>query len=1440
MPDWLAYLQGRPFAFSDAWAETTPYRADDYVYMGRLIYRAIVDNTGVEPASAADAGNIWTQVLDASLGPPRGWLDTAEVDARIVLLRPNPYTTTDKNKLRDVEERATADQTGTEIVALLEALTGSERLPYSALDGVPRERWRGEWQSGDTYARADLVQWAGHLWICRTDNFLSTTGPDGDTANWDPISLYRGEWTNGWFEPGDIVRDPADQNIYMSIAPARNSGAPSTDDDRWLRLSNAFRGGWVGGLRYMMGDIVTHSDIFFICQTDNLRTHRGPFADADNWTPVNLFFAEWENRHYQGGVIVKHNGELYQSYSNVAGGSPAPDAANNTLWKRLSNPTNAELDSRISSWARAGNADLIPDDKVPDPTAQQVLDALDDLAIVGTISRHRLPPEAFAWKGVWDSSAVYLPGAVVIHDEALWFWSHEDAYSIGREPSRADTDHTYEWTQLADLNHPVVDWAEDGNTDTIPSSKIATLDIDSRIALWARAFGASGVAPPGRLGSGERTGSGYLRDDGVWSALPDPTARQVLDALDNLAVPGTIDRLRLPPEAFAWKGDWNADTVYFPGAVVLHETSLWIWSNDAFSVGREPGTSGATEWTRLTEPTASRSLYRGQWASGAEYEIHDIVHYNIGATANPGRLYRRLTEGAGTTAPPISTDWVEVSDYHGDWVIAHYGAGDIVSRSGHIYLCHSVSPNPSNDPATSPSYWTRIDALSSSEVDGRIATWARNGNAATIPLSKLGSGTPDQSVFLRGDGAWAQPPMGSAEDGGEVNVQADWNETDSTSDAYVRNKPTIQQPAPWAINGNGSLIPASKLVNAPGEANVQADWLEADAGHDAHILNKPSIPGDSEIDARIAPWARAGQTEPSGAGEVNVQADWTETDSNSDAYIANKPVATAAWAESGNADAIPADKLTNAPGGEMNVQADWAEPSTSAHAYIRNKPAIPGNAEIDARIASWARAGQSAPDGEANVQVDWAETDTESDAHILNKPAIPGDAEIDARIAPWARAGQDAPEGTGEVNVQVDWDEDDSNSDAFIQNKPTLFSGAYADLTGRPSIPAAQVNADWNASGDVAEILNKPAIPGNDDIDARIAPWARAGQSEPSGTGEVNVQANWAETDANSDAFIQNKPTIPSAAANWAEDGNADAIPLAKLANAPGEANVQPDWNQSDADSDSYIQNKPALFSGSFDDLTNKPTIPAAQVNADWSATSGIAQILNKPVIPTERWKGNWSAGAYAIGNVVKDTQDSQIYFCMESTTGTDTDRPGTDSTHWLRISVLLGDEIADLLDALTGNDRLQYSSLRGAPAIPAAQVNADWNATSGVAEILNKPTIPSVPAGLAAISELFDGSLTVGHTSSAQVGTITVPESGLVRLVCCQLEVGGVAEVPAACLRASRETGRLGRIWAGGGGFGFIAFYSDTNNRLHVRNDVGVGFSNMRLIVRHIDDGTP
>ena len=108
----------------------------------------------------------------------------------------------------------------------------------------------------------------------------------------------------------------------------------------------------------------------------------------------------------------------------------------------------------------------------------------------------------------------------------------------------------------------------------------------------------------------------------------------------------------------------------------------------------------------------------------------------------------------------------------------------------------------------------------------------------------------------------------------------------------------------------------------------------------------------------------------------------------------------------------------------------------------------------------------------------------------------------------------------------------------------------------------------------------------------------------------------------------------------------------------------------------------PVAFSGDYNDLSNTPSIPAEQVNADWNATSGKAQILNKPNLATVATSGN-------------------------------------------------------------------YNDLSNTPIIPAAQVNTDWNATSGPAEILNKPTIPTVPTNVSAFTN-DAGYLTAANVQEA------------------------------------------------------------------------------------------
>lgn len=196
-----------------------------------------------------------------------------------------------------------------------------------------------------------------------------------------------------------------------------------------------------------------------------------------------------------------------------------------------------------------------------------------------------------------------------------------------------------------------------------------------------------------------------------------------------------------------------------------------------------------------------------------------------------------------------------------------------------------------------------------------------------------------------------------------------------------------------------------------------------------------------------------------------------------------------------------------------------------------------------------------------------------------------------------------------------------------LSGKPVLStvatSGSYTDLSNKPTIPAAQVQVDWNATTGITSILNKPSL------STVATTGAYSDLSERPTLATVSTSGSYND--------LSDKPTIP--AAQIQVDWNATAG-ITSILNKPTLATVATTGTYSD------LSGVPTLATvattGSYTDLSNQPTIPDAQVQTDWNAVAGISAIANKPAVIAA---GATSADARSsIGAIPEAPSDSQNY----------------------------------------------------------------------------------------------------------------------------------------------------------------------------------------------------
>lgn len=192
-------------------------------------------------------------------------------------------------------------------------------------------------------------------------------------------------------------------------------------------------------------------------------------------------------------------------------------------------------------------------------------------------------------------------------------------------------------------------------------------------------------------------------------------------------------------------------------------------------------------------------------------------------------------------------------------------------------------------------------------------------------------------------------------------VQADWDQADDTQKDYIKNKPDLDIYATLDdVSGVSSVL--VELIDdvsaAVPEAQVQSDWDETDNTKKSFIQNKPDLDIYATIETVTAVSSTL-QTEIDNIPE-QVQSDWTETDTADPAYILHKPEVQDIYAgqnitltETASGLEIAADgtdtgtvsaiaeaymEAVTAMIPDAQVQNDWTETNTSDPSYIQHKP----------------------------------------------------------------------------------------------------------------------------------------------------------------------------------------------------------------------------------------------------------------------------------------------------------------------------------------------------------------------------------------------------------------------------------------------------------------------------------------------------------------------
>ena len=242
----------------------------------------------------------------------------------------------------------------------------------------------------------------------------------------------------------------------------------------------------------------------------------------------------------------------------------------------------------------------------------------------------------------------------------------------------------------------------------------------------------------------------------------------------------------------------------------------------------------------------------------------------------------------------------------------------------------------------------------------------------------------------------------------QPNVKSNWNETDSNSDAFIQNKPTIPVNTDTTYNiqcvdGDNSNEQKIRLAASGSGSGDDDVVLEAGTGlsisrsGDKITFTNTVVDTDTVLTAEQVQDIVGAMID--GGTETNISVTYDDTSGKLN-FVSTDTNTTYSVMGSGNSYAAGLVPEGDSSHGAQFLRKDgtWVTPPDTNTTYVEATSQYMGlmssahHDKLDG-IASGA---------EVNVQSDWDETDNTSDAYIQNKPTIPAaytDAEAVSAVA---------------------------------------------------------------------------------------------------------------------------------------------------------------------------------------------------------------------------------------------------------------------------------------------------------------------------------------------------------------------------------------------------------------------------------------------------------